>query len=460
LVFAAAVGVLSLRARVGLPWLRAVEFLAVGMVAAVLSALRVAFLRRGLSEEFSTPPGSNFYLYWGTLFTDVGWMSAVVIYGVAIPNPWRRTAVVVLLLAALPFLIDAGVALRQPERARQLAYPLVMTGQILLVAVVVALYGTYRINVLQKEVSAARTLGPYQLQERLGAGGMGEVYLAAHRLLKRPCAVKLIRPDRAGDPNALGRFEREVQATARLRHPNTVAVFDYGQTEDGTFYYVMEYLPGLSLKDLVRRHGPQPPARVMHFLGQLCGALREAHALGLVHRDIKPSNVRVCRYGGLHDVVKLLDFGLVKMVEGERAEHDLSTAGLIVGTPEYMAPEQASGAGVDARSDLYSLGATAYFLLAGRPPFVARTALDVLFAHRHEAAQPPSVHGPDVPADLEAVILRCLAKEPADRFPDIVGLEKALAECQTVGRWTEGDAAEWWRGRLGSDGQRNNDLGE
>src|SRR5262249_21840423 len=284
----------------------------------------------------------------------------------------------------------------------------------------------------------------YLLKERLGAGGMGEVYLAEHRLLKRPCAVKLIRPERARDPQLLQRFEREVQATARLSHFNTVEIYDYGRTEDGTFYYVMEYLPGLSLDELVTRHGPLPAARAVHFLRQLCGALREAHGAGLVHRDIKPSNIIACNPGGVHDVVELVDFGLVRPpdVEGKR----LTQEGLILGTPEFMSPEQARGQPtLDGRSDLYSLGAVAYFLLTGRSPFAGKSVLETLLARLHDPPAPLTDHCPDLPADLQAVVLRCLAKDPVQRFAGAEDLERALAQCAGVGSWSEAQARTWWQ---------------
>jgi serine/threonine-protein kinase len=326
-----------------------------------------------------------------------------------------------------------------------------MTGQMLLVGVAVALFGSYKLGALQqearearREARAARALGPYVLKERLGAGGMGEVYLAEHRLLKRPCAVKLIRQERAGDPDALARFDREVRATARLKHPNTVEVFDYGRHADGTFYYVMEYLDGLGLDEVVSRSEPLPPARVVRVLRQLCGALYEAHSLGLIHRDVKPSNVLLCRHGGFHDVVKLVDFGLVQTaaaaVAGEGGP--LTQAGSLLGTPEYMSPEQADGTALDARSDLYGLGATAYFLLTGKPPFAGRTMLDVLFAHRHDPV--PSLAGHGVPAALEAVIRRCLAKQPAERYASAEELDRDLDGCG-VEDWTEAEARAWWR---------------
>jgi len=274
---------------------------------------------------------------------------------------------------------------------------------------------------------------------------MGEVYLAEHRMLKRPCAVKLIRREQAGDPHALARFEREVQATARLSHWNTVEIYDYGRTEDGTFFYVMEYLPGLSLEDLLDRHGPLPAERVVHLLRQTCQGLREAHAVGLIHRDIKPGNIFVAQRGGLYDVVKLLDFGLVKPLADIDSAR-LTAEGAISGTPLYMSPEQARGLDeIDARSDIYSLGAVAYMLLTGRPPFEGTNPLDVMIAHARDDVMPPSKFQADVPADLEGVILRCLAKRPDDRFQDADSLEQSLAACAAADQWTQAHAADWWR---------------
>jgi serine/threonine-protein kinase len=257
---------------------------------------------------------------------------------------------------------------------------------------------------------------------------MGEVYRAEHRLLRRPCAIKLIRPEQAGDPRNLVRFEREVQATATLTNWHTVEVYDYGHAADGTFYYVMEYLPGLTLEELVSRQGPLAPHRVVHLLRQMCIALREAHAIGLIHRDIKPGNIIVGERGGMSDVAKLLDFGLVRVPERDPVEQKLTQTGSTVGTPAYMAPEQAAGdETLDGRTDIYSLGAVAYFLLTGRPPFVEKTAVRVLAAHLHERATPPSVFRPEVPSALEAVVLRCLEKKPERRFQTIVELHEACA---------------------------------
>jgi serine/threonine-protein kinase len=277
---------------------------------------------------------------------------------------------------------------------------------------------------------------------------MGEVYLAEHALLRRPCAIKLIRPERAGEQSDLLRFEREVQATASLTHPNTVEILDYGHAQDGTFYYVMEYLPGLNLEQLVKRHGRLAPERVVHLLRQLCGALREAHASGLIHRDIKPSNVLVCERGGRHDVAKLLDFGLVQDHVPTQDEQRLTREGVIAGTPDYMSPEQAAGkTDLDRRSDIYSLGGLAYFLLSGQPPFVRQTTIQTLAAQIYETPAGLERSGCDVPADLEAVILRCLEKDPERRFPDAESLDAALARCGCAGRWTDELASDWWSAR-------------
>jgi serine/threonine-protein kinase len=275
---------------------------------------------------------------------------------------------------------------------------------------------------------------------------MGEVFLAEHQMLKRACAVKLIRPEQAGDPRVLARFEREVQMTARLSHWNTVEIYDYGRTDDGAFFYVMEHLPGLSLEEMLERHGPLPPERVIHLLRQTCHGLREAHAVGLIHRDIKPGNIFAAQRGGLYDVAKVLDFGLVKPV-AEIASARLTLDGGISGTPLFMSPEQATGDDVDPRSDVYSLGAVAYTLLSGRPPFERASPMEVIVAHVHDDAPPLSQPGADVPADLEAVVRRCLAKRPVDRFQDVDALEQALSECGAADRWTQARAARWWRER-------------
>jgi serine/threonine-protein kinase len=275
---------------------------------------------------------------------------------------------------------------------------------------------------------------------------MGEVYLAEHQFLKRPCALKVIRPGKAVDPRTLERFMREVQLTATLSHPNTVEIYDYGRAEDGTYYYVMEYLPGLSLAELVERHGPLPPARAVYLLRQVCGALGEAHAAGLIHRDIKPSNIFAARRGGMDDVAKLLDFGLVRPAAAARASH-LSEEGQILGTPPFMSPEQATGGReLDERGDIYALGAVAYHLLTGRPPFDEAGGIAALIAHARDPVLPPSRVRAGIPEDLERVVLRCLAKDPADRYPDAEGLERALGECACAGEWDQRRAAQWWRG--------------
>jgi eukaryotic-like serine/threonine-protein kinase len=374
------------------------------------------------------------------------WLLLIFTYGMFIPNTWRRSALVIGTMAIAPSLLLGGMMFAYPHVANRLTYVgLTQNFLVLLIAAVASVFGTRLINTLRREVFEAEQLGQYRLVKRLGAGGMGEVYLAEHRMLKRPCAIKLIHPDRAGDPRALARFEREVRMTARLSHWNTVEIFDYGRTDDGTFFYVMEYLPGLNLEDLLERYGPLPAERVVHLLRQICQGLREAHHIGLIHRDIKPGNIFAAQRGGLYDVVKLLDFGLVKPV-GENHSASLSQDGGISGTPLFMSPEQARGLGdLDARSDIYSVGAVAYALLTGRPPFEGANPLDVMIAHVHDEVVWPSRHRTDVPADLECVILRCLAKSREDRFQDVDSLEQALAECAAADRWSQWHAVSWWR---------------
>jgi serine/threonine-protein kinase len=313
-------------------------------------------------------------------------------------------------------------------------------------AVVIAVFGSHKIRQLHEKAHEAERIGQYRLKEVLGFGGMGTVYLAEHILLRRPCAVKLIRADQAGDPRTLIRFEREVQATATLTHWNTVEIFDYGHAEDGTFYYVMEYLPGMNLEDLVEQHDTMPPERAVHFLRQVCHALREAHSIGLIHRDIKPSNIFACERGKVYDVAKLLDFGLVKGLglgdDGVRLTHE----GSFTGSPAFMSPEQAAGQQqLDARSDIYNIGAVAYFLITGRLLFDRTSPLQMLHAHAYEPLIPNQQFQETVPPDLQQVILRCLEKDPEHRYQDAGTLDKALAGCVCAGQWTQERAEAWWR---------------
>jgi serine/threonine-protein kinase len=443
---AAVGGVIVWRGRPrSLATLRRIELLVFGLALAYAAKFRYAGLVHGMDRPWEGTEHRDLFIAHLTQINNTFWAFAIVCYGVFIPNTWRRCVAVVTVMVLTPVAITVLCAFRQEAVREQLPFLLSFTLLGLLVAAAAAVFGSFKISTLQREAFAAREVGQYRLKERIGAGGMGEVYLAEHRLLKRPCAVKIIRPERASDPNLLRRFEREVQATAQLSHFNTVEIFDYGHADDGTFYYVMEYLPGLSLDDLVTREGPQPPARVIHFLRQLCGALREAHEAGLIHRDIKPRNVIVCRHGGLYDVVKLLDFGLVRSLDSlDGGGTRLTAEGLIVGTPEYMSPEQASGAVLDARTDLYSLGALAYFLLAGRAPFAGRSVVETLFARLSEPPAPLSSYRTDVPVDLEAVVLRCLAKDAACRFADAAGLDQALGECASAGEWSQALARQRW----------------
>lgn len=452
LAFAALTALLWSRQPLWLAQLRALDLALVGLFALLcvwkqLSYLDVApDLVRRLGDGGTTILAS----YHGAF-----WFALLAIYGLFVPNSWRRCAVVVALIVACPF----AVALVEASRGnlalagRPFNYYLYGIGFWAGFGALLAVFGSHHLDSLQREVHEARQLGQYRLTKRLGTGGMGDVYLAEHRLLRRPCAVKLIRPERLGDPQSLRRFEHEVHAMAALTHANTVEIYDYGHTEDDTFYYVMEYLPGLSLEDLVRRHGPLPPERAVFLLRQVCEALREAHAAGLIHRDVKPGNIIACLRGGAPDVAKLLDFGLVQTHGGQFPEDDATEQRGVAGTPAYMSPEQAAGRDrLDARSDLYSLGAVAYFLLIGQPPFVRGNALEFMAAHRSELARFPDHLEEQLPTDLQAVVLRCLEKDPARRFADAGSLEQALAACGCATVWTREKATQWWQEHDGVDG--------
>jgi serine/threonine-protein kinase len=272
---------------------------------------------------------------------------------------------------------------------------------------------------------------------------MGEVYRARHGMMRRPTALKLLRSDQSREAD-LVRFEREVQLTARLTHPNTITIFDYGRTDDGVFYYAMELLDGANLERIVEVSGPQPEGRVVRILMMACSALAEAHSIGLIHRDIKPANVMLCTQGGELDVVKLLDFGLVKelAVDGDKSVTVQST---LLGTPLYMAPESIRDpASIDARTDLYSLGAVAYFLLAGSPLFDGKTIVEVCSQHLHQEPEKLATRGVNVSPELEAIVRACLEKKPENRPASAAELRRRLI-ASGVMPWDDDKARVWWR---------------
>jgi serine/threonine-protein kinase len=314
----------------------------------------------------------------------------------------------------------------------------------------IATIGSRIVYGMGRDLERARAMGAYRLEERLSQGGMGEIWRARHHMLARPAAIKLVRADAfrtdAARRAAIARFEREAQMTASLSSLHTVRLYDFGVTDEGTFYYAMELLDGMDLERLVQAEGPLRPERAVHFLIQACRSLAEAHELGLVHRDIKPANLFVCRQGREYDVLKVVDFGLVRPDPSIPSDATLLTGdAVIVGTPAYMAPENATGGGVGPRSDLYSLGCVAYWLLTGRPVFDGKSPVDIIMRHvDHVPAPLRSVAGIDVPDALDAAVRSCLAKDPEQRPPDAETLGRTLAAIPFERPWTPDRARESW----------------
>lgn len=366
-------------------------------------------------------------------YSQAVWMSGMIVaYGLVIPNRWQRTAGMIAFILGIVVVVDVRCFTRYDIAGPVAATYLAAQWTVLMFFTLITMFGAYRIEAATTVARDALKLGQYVLVERLGAGGMGEVHKAEHRLLRRPCAIKLIRAEHAGNADVLRRFEREVQATAALTHPNTIAIYDYGISDDGTFYYVMEYLPGDTLEQLVARDGPMHAPRAIHVLRQIAGALHEAHGAGLTHRDIKPGNVMLGERGGVSDVAKLLDFGLVTAPNtagdaGDGALSGITQVGTILGTPAYMSPEQCAGEQQPGpASDLYSLGALGYFLVTGRAPFEGRAPLQMMLAHLSEAPPSARLLRPELSPDFDALLQRCLAKRPEDRFASALELERAL----------------------------------
>lgn len=398
-------------------------------------------------------------MHWGPVSLDISgvspmitWIGPVTLMFAAIvpAAPWKMFIAGLLAASMDPFgmLIARANGIYDFESVSSAFFMHYPNYLLLGVAVVIS----HVVTRLGQQVAKEREMGSYRLGELLGRGGMGEVYQATHRMLARPAAIKLIRSGTIVAENgnseqlAVKRFRREAEAAASLRSPHTVELYDFGITEDQTLYFVMELLDGMTLETLVRQHGPVPPGRVIHILRQVCESLEEAHVRGLVHRDIKPANIHVGRVGLRYDFVKVLDFGLVKSVEGAANDDSLATAaGLTPGTPAYMAPEMTRGDTVDRRADIYALGCVAYYMLTGQLVFEADNALQMIA--KHLAVQPvsPSQRGKfQLTPALEQLVLRCLAKDPDDRPQTAAEMERSLAVID-VEPWSEEDALEWWR---------------
>ena len=345
---------------------------------------------------------------------------------------------------------DFGVAVEMsateayaPLRYLNIAFGVVFGA--LVIAVFAALVSTLSMLRLRRELGGGRKIGPYRLTRRIGEGGVAAIYLAQHDLLKRPTAVKLMKPAAMTD-TLIARFEREVQLASSLSHPNTIEIFDYGRTRDGLLYYAMEYLDGLTVAEMVAREGAVPVARTVHLLRQVCGALAEAHGKGIVHRDISPDNIMVCRHGGQLDFVKVLDYGLVKQMDPKQVTRDLTHGLRIVGTPLYMAPERLRDpADVDPRADIYAVGAVAYYMLAGRRMFAATDDLALTSLILNEAPAPlAEAAAQPIPPELERLVMSCLAKRRDHRTQRIADLADAFEALAAEHRWTQADAEAWW----------------
>jgi serine/threonine-protein kinase len=424
---------------------------AVGFVTSVALYFMLRYTRRspefvinlGLVYLVLTAIDLGVVIHWGPVSTTntdgspmITWIGPVILMTAAIvPAEPRRMAVAAFLAASMD---SVGMLLARAAgmyhfhstaTAFLMHYPnYLMAGVAVAISAVVTRLG--------QQVTKAREMGSYRLGELLGRGGMGEVYLAHHRMLARPAAIKLIRPEALAGENgakaqlAATRFRREAEAAAKLKSPHTVQLYDFGTTDEGRLYLVMELLEGITLEHMVRAEGPLPAGRVIHILRQVCESLEEAHDAGLVHRDIKPANIHLGRVGRESDFVKVLDFGLVKSVGGADGQDSLaSVAGLAIGTPAYMAPEMVSGEGeLDGRTDLYSLGCVAYYLLTGELVFAGETAVQTALLHVSQPPVPPSQRtGNPIPAELERLVLGCLAKDPADRPQSASELNAALA---------------------------------
>lgn len=441
---------------------------AIAVISAVMSVGLFFYARRsqrnpqfildlGLVYMVLTSLALGLLLHWNPVPADwpvmpmISWIGAVVLMSSAIVPSTRLKTLVAGIIAVSMNPLSMVIARARgvwkfgaTSNALLMHYP-----DYLLVGVAVVI--SHVLTKMARHVAKARELGSYQLGDLLGRGGMGEVYEARHRMLARPAAIKLIRPEmiRAageGAQLAVQRFRREAEAAANLRSPHTVELYDFGVTADETLYFVMELLDGMDLQTLVTAHGPVPAERAVYIVRQVCDSLDEAHTRGLVHRDIKPANIHVGRLGLQHDFVKVLDFGLVKAMGAAGSDRWLETeAGLTPGTPAYMAPEVALGEPVDGRADLYALGCVAYFLLTGKLVFEAENLFQMMAMRLRDDPAPPSLRTSNpIPPALDRIVLDCLARKPEHRPRSAGELGRALASLE-LAPWGEEQAAQWWK---------------
>jgi serine/threonine-protein kinase len=385
----------------------------------------------------------------------------ILLFPMIAPNTPRKTLIASLLAASMD---PAGLLVAHARGLELPSFAAVLWNY--LPTYVCALIAVIPSNIMihvGRRMQEARELGSYRLMHLIGRGGMGEVWRATHRMLARPAAIKLIKPEILGDPKGarglVQRFRREAEAASFLQSPHTIRLYDFGETRAGTAYFVMELLDGLDLETLVRRHGPLPPDRVIHILRQICHSLGEAHDRGLVHRDVKPANIYLCRMGREYDFVKVLDFGLVKYDGGQSVVDTIQASSeLTTGTPAYMAPEMANGDQVDRRTDLYALGCVAYWLLTGELVFEADSPLRMLIQHIQAVPLPPSLRsGRPVPPGLERLVMRCLEKEPDRRPASADAIVEELDGIESGSRWTQSDARAWWESHVAAPASELND---
>ncbi|RPJ49956.1 MAG: serine/threonine protein kinase [Acidobacteria bacterium] len=443
-------GLLFWRPRLRLSTLRWLELLVFGPPVAFVSFKYVVTVLEAVTRQdellLSTIVNRSLFLY----------VLVMLIYATFIPNSSRRTAAMVIPVAAIPVVLTAILRYRFPRVDEMLTRvtdveTTSFSVVILIAGATISIFGSHVIHTYRTRAVEAEELGQYRLIEKIASGGMGEVWKACHSLLARPAAIKLIRSGAVGqmatDPQTLfSRFELEAQATAELSSPHTVSVYDFGMLADGSLYYVMQLLEGLSFETLVRRYGPLPAERVVYLLSQACDSLAEAHAKGLVHRDIKPSNLMTCYYGLESDFVKVLDFGVVKRISAA-SKGGLTVPGITTGTPAYMAPEIGLGSPlIDHRADLYSLGCVAYFLLTGALVFPAENGMGMIAQHITCPPDRPSRRTElEVPPALDDLVMWCLKKKPEGRPASALELKGSLEACPLLKSWSPAKATEWWR---------------